>query len=595
MLAPTLTPSFDGLHLKDGVSVQCNRFVDLPTELITAILLRTDYLLLRSDADPDTLPQICRRFKDIIDTSVELQYHIELALDGMMDGPPSPLSTGERLSRLRSLRSSWSTLSWKSKVTVPMPGACYAYEFVGGVFCKTHNIQQHPRIGSRQFSATWLPSSHDPGHTLVREDLGLPTRDFAMDPSQDLIILFRGAEEIALPLVVVSGTLELHIRTISTNNDHPGARLPILRTPVSFPVTSAFIQIVDDIVGMLYCVDPDSPRITLWNWKTGELVVDRSSLNLPPATWDFSFIDSHSIFATCGSRTGSIEIFTFSCDTTSSGASEPGQQPLVHIASLRLPAILPFVRVFNLGTHTGPFLASCPPGKPFTASNEDRIHVLTAQYINPRPTEGPRNRPKFCVFFHNRMLEGYIGRHAEQEDNGGIPVVIPWEEWGPANTRFLPHNGTFQWLRWAFTLDVHPISSASIEYVHGQRVIVPSLVEQGKSRMQVLDFNIRNTPRQNCYTNSSSDSDAESGADSDTEFTYHPKNHTHVELIDYTTFVDVPTIFPEPVRSSLPYREMRRDEMADYSGVMIDDERLVGLKYPAFSNGDMKDIHVFTM
>ena len=40
-----------------------------------------------------------------------------------------------------------------------------------------------------------------------------------------------------------------------------------------YPITSGFVRIVDDIVGMIYLVDPARSRITIWNWKTGNRMV----------------------------------------------------------------------------------------------------------------------------------------------------------------------------------------------------------------------------------------------------------------------------------------------------------------------------------
>lgn len=67
--------------------------------------------------------------------------------------------------------------------------------------------------------------------------------------------------------------LELHIRTISTNQPHPDARAPVLCMPMWYLVTHVSIQIVDDVVGVSYCIDP--VRMAIWNWKTGQLVVVR--------------------------------------------------------------------------------------------------------------------------------------------------------------------------------------------------------------------------------------------------------------------------------------------------------------------------------
>jgi hypothetical protein len=202
-------------------------------------------------------------------------------------------------------------------VTVPMPGPCGAYELVGGVFCKTQPTVWRGWGGafalggwpgfanegdgdaheeyeeSRTMSMTWLPGTPDHrGRTVVRNDLGIQTRDFAIDPSQDLMILFNSRAETQLYVApfflpgdnalhddddrqmgIFPGVLELHVRTISTNQTHPEARVPILCTPVLWRVMSVSIQIVDDVVGVLYCIDP--VRITIWNWKTGHLVVVR--------------------------------------------------------------------------------------------------------------------------------------------------------------------------------------------------------------------------------------------------------------------------------------------------------------------------------
>lgn len=127
---------------------------------------------------------------------MELQYRIELALDCMLDGPPSKITVAERLEQLRDLRRAWTLFEWKKEIRVLMSGFCQAYELVGGVFAKTSSsggIFSH--FGSRHFVSTLLPSSSDPGHTMVRDDLGISIKDFAIDPTQDLIALVKIDEE----------------------------------------------------------------------------------------------------------------------------------------------------------------------------------------------------------------------------------------------------------------------------------------------------------------------------------------------------------------------------------------------------------------
>lgn len=70
-----------------------------------------------------------------------------------------------------------------------------------------------------------------------------------------------------------AGYIEVYIRTISSNIQHPAAASPMLRTISPFPMNSAFIQIVDDVVGMMFWTEPQGGRIVIWSWKTGEMLV----------------------------------------------------------------------------------------------------------------------------------------------------------------------------------------------------------------------------------------------------------------------------------------------------------------------------------
>ncbi|KAI9566656.1 hypothetical protein HD554DRAFT_2323027 [Boletus coccyginus] len=606
--------------------------IDLPPELLIAICAFVAF--------PTAVwcRLVCRRLRDIIDASLEMEYRIELARDGMIDGGAcsythwhsqtldsaftrtrtrtraqtqteteetiarAPLTTSDRLARLRELRKAWSTLSWTRCVTVPMPGPCCAYELVGGVFCKTRPTAGEGInvLGSRIMSLTWLPGTHDQGRTDVRDDLGIPTRDLAMDPSQDLMVLFKAGEDAGagLPMVdEVSGMLELHIRTMSTDEAHPEARVPVLCAPMLYSITSLSVQIVDDVVGMMYCVSVARPRITIWNWKTGRLVVDRASGNLPHDTWDFSFIHSRALFVTTRDGSGSLELFTFTCDHTNSNTRasinadsdpsspfrpQPEATPFTHVATLHLPLVRDSVFVLSVETHTGPFVATCPLDTPFVSSNEGRIHVVTVQYAHPPVSDGPRTRPSVCVFVHGRTLERYLEMGAQRGlASTAVGVAeVPWSEWGRTGARMLPHLRAFQWLR----------------YVHGQRVVIlpptsniddrpphrrsgrQTTSQKSKSTFRVLDFNVRRAF-----------DDDDDGDPSQVTTT------TTLKRVDYPTHLFMPSIFVDIVESGLPYREASRDVRGGYLGAMIDDERLVGLKHPASSSGDMKEIDVFTM
>lgn len=148
---------------------------------------------------------MCRAVRDIVRTSLELRYIVELGADNLLDNPAflrdgcAPFTTQDRLNMLLDRRKRWRTLEWTQKVTVPLAGACQAYELVAGVFAKSMRGNGNEDLwppGSRHLVATWLPNRNGTLNGIptavrrvVRDDLGVPTRDFAIDPTQDVLAL----------------------------------------------------------------------------------------------------------------------------------------------------------------------------------------------------------------------------------------------------------------------------------------------------------------------------------------------------------------------------------------------------------------------
>ncbi|KAF8498430.1 hypothetical protein JB92DRAFT_2984193 [Gautieria morchelliformis] len=62
-------------------------------------------------------------------------------------------------------------------------GSWNAYELVDGIFSKTLNL-----LAARSILFASLPSRDNPGSLILFEDVGTTFRDFAMDPTQDLIV-----------------------------------------------------------------------------------------------------------------------------------------------------------------------------------------------------------------------------------------------------------------------------------------------------------------------------------------------------------------------------------------------------------------------
>lgn len=118
-----------------------------------------------------------------------MRYIIELGADGMIDGARahSSLATAERLHLLLNRRARWRTLDWTDTFELDLDGLCHAYELVGGVFAKT--MGQANANGARHLTTIDLPTRDVPAVKRIREDMGVSSRDFAIDPSQDLLAI----------------------------------------------------------------------------------------------------------------------------------------------------------------------------------------------------------------------------------------------------------------------------------------------------------------------------------------------------------------------------------------------------------------------
>ena len=236
---------------------------------------------------------------------------------------------------------------------------------------------------------------------------------------------------------------------MSQNSTHPNAAKHFLEATIPFHIGSCFVQIVDDVVGMFFWVH--GPGFVIWNWKTGERIVVRHQFDvqrillpdaplpqerpdtLPPGTWDFAFISPRAFMLATVDGPGSIELFTFEGTSSSQGP--------VHVASLRLPELQQGQELTSITTHSAPFLAHpIPPGAPFYANQDERIHALSLRYVD-------RGGLRIVMILKNSALLRYIPSDANIGGKRTEKLVVPWAEWGPRNTRFMDCLIRSSWLR----------------------------------------------------------------------------------------------------------------------------------------------------
>ncbi|KAJ7330345.1 hypothetical protein DFH08DRAFT_1022525 [Mycena albidolilacea] len=318
---------------------------DVAPEILSEILgfLDAKTLLLCSS--------VCNLWHNAVKGSPELQYTIELWADGMVRGPSGALTRAETLQVLYKKRRAWKNLEWTSKTVVEFEPLvfCRAYELVAGLFVQQ---EQGP-----DFLAISLPQIVDEPQTArytYSIDRNLQSfEDFAIDPTQDLIVRFyRPPGELAY----------LECRTLSSQEPHPLAKTDVLAFSLDRdPIGIFSIQVADDIIGIFFLEAPFNFK--LFNWRVGitiaELKDQEVEIPLPIAEFHLlsprSYIFAHASFDL--GDAGQIDIYAFD--------GERANYP-THVVTLELPKLLPRINITTLMIQAGPFCAQPSPPKTAT-------------------------------------------------------------------------------------------------------------------------------------------------------------------------------------------------------------------------------------
>ncbi|KAK0484302.1 hypothetical protein EDD18DRAFT_707055 [Armillaria luteobubalina] len=488
--------------------------LSLPPEILTQCMEYLDYWSLLQ------CTQVCRAFKNIVDGSLALQYTIELAMDSMEDGKSFHLLNADRLGRLRELRLAWANLNWKKFTSISFRGECSAYELVAGVFVKM--------FFGGEFVLTRLPSSTRPDVDQVElPDQDMLVKDFAMDPSQDLLAML--VDDASPPSYTTSRILTMHLRSLSTLHDHLEAEEPQIKISIHPGETWAnlvgvcTIQVAQDSLALFIRQPVKGSHLYIWNWKTGRLLINHDDdSGLPKSVYHFGFVTRSTYILTTTREDGYIHLMEIS--------EELGYRPIVVLC---LPQIMNNVQVDAVITHSGPITASPTDGEQFIATQERRIHTFTVMYGFLDPT---REAATYTLFVRNETFLRYISDYEDRKMT--LLSYIMWKNWGPGQTRMLLNEGSFNWMR----------------YAHGQRVVCPAL--PGRNIVQVLDFNVHpSCPR--------------------LQTTFHL---TRGRLITGSTTLDRAHTFREKIRTTLPFYSTSREMEKEYSGFMIDEQRIIALK-----------------
>lgn len=306
------------------------------------------------------------------------------------------------------------------------------------------------------------------------------------------------------------------------------------------------IQVMGDYVGVLFH-PPLRPgfvfrdQLFIWNWKTGKLV---SYLRHPAQGRvridSFSFLSPRHFLVTyfqimpASFVIPSLKVYDF-LDTTDDHPNSPKL-----IRTFELPELNGSAIMISMITRSDPSPApddgpAMSSGLPFFTSPASRLMVVGIEIIpEDRLTCG------VLLFVHHDTLldERY-------------PQVVSWNQWGPSNTRLIPMDADLNW----------------VCYVHGTKYVRmgPELSPNGSAPLYVYDFNPL-LIRRACHHFPQEESNVK----------HVGRTHIFSELQPTCIHKDE-LIFKETVETTLPYRRICSEKKYPYSGVMIDENCIVGI------------------
>lgn len=200
---------------------------------------------------------------------MELQYRIELGVDGVKAGNVSELCTEEQLVRLLRRRAAWHTLCPSSGPfhSTVSTGREPRSLFVYGVFASAF-WGGLPYASAFQFEAIKIIPSEDGVTEPLFSTTNVPHQHtvFTVDPSQDLLVLVasQDAEHSFVHIV---------LRELSSGFDHPQAHKPDLSLQLSYASIFARAEIAKNVVAVFAFFSFYAGTVQVWDWNSGDLLV----------------------------------------------------------------------------------------------------------------------------------------------------------------------------------------------------------------------------------------------------------------------------------------------------------------------------------
>lgn len=244
-----------------------------------------------------------------------------------------------------------------------------------------------------------------------------------------------------------------------------------------------------------------------------------------------------------------------SCSGSTQKDSHPSYPRPIRPATFLLPTLVSSVRHINFRSRSepspSPITTSGDPSgssdqrqKPFGVSPDN--HIICFYMV----VTTPNGRPCPALFTHCSVLLDFA-RYLPSDRLGNSTRLIPWENWGPSNTRWIKDGLNFEYEC----------------YIYGSRFVHKvDADDEGQRKIQVMDFNP--------YIVKQFQSDGRAG---EPLTVLTEEVQVQCRVVDTTTILPKGPVFNENVHSSLPYREVTRSVPYGSFSLMIDEERILFL------------------
>ncbi|EUC55878.1 F-box protein [Rhizoctonia solani AG-3 Rhs1AP] len=528
----------------------------------------------------------CKNFYETVGQSTSLQLQIELEISGLEIADRFS-SNGENyssiLKELQTYRDAWLDFRLNPEVqeltlhpTIRYP----RWNLQNGIYIRGFRESEKEYQGDTRIDRIQLMDiySHIVPPTL---DCGKKFDDYAVDVSQDLVVLFVNMRES-------SSYAYVHMCHTATGLPHPLARLPTftIRFDNYRKLAGANIIILGSILVIKFAGGPpisDCCLASIWDWQSG-LLLGNIYMEAEDNDVEVAFLDKNHLFVystlsdsvTEFQKPNQVALFFYRIPASITPSNQgppcadfqvPSYPILIPILVLELPKLHDTYELNGYAIMSEPYLG----GLAYQGSAKVfHSHMTTiALYLWVKRRTRPRSGVDYCVFVNTDRIFDYLLENRTHET-----MRIPWSHWGATNARWFTDNNS---------LVACPGATC------GSRFSVWDFGPQNTDQsMAILEFNPRIIGRHMCSSGTIDKTTVPEGWGPILGHAFNMDNlkslleslhllqETVTEVVgrDMKTFIH--TGFEEPVESTLPYMVVIRQDIPRNQTWYLQSNCLVG-------------------